>query len=224
VSSEDGSGKRAKQTQFSTWCPEMGAGRPGQGRCRRRAGSRETKPIPAQGGRTTHVAGTNRAKRTQFAVFRLTRWTRCPPPDAGHARAGGTVGIRWQRPIEGHQRLTGRKMNRGDWTPGGSGKRRLADGFANAMDHRQAPKRVPNRDVSRLGAQTPLAAATRIGAGGTRRLCRPRRLRELRKNPMRPGAASVSIQGEPLSERLGNLWLKDVGSFIRIRRISASAA
>jgi hypothetical protein len=40
--------------------------------------------------------------------------------------------------------------------PGGSGKRQLADGFANAMDHRQAPKRVPNRDVSRLGAQTPL--------------------------------------------------------------------
>jgi hypothetical protein len=28
VSSEDGSGKRAKQTQFGTWCPEMDAGRP----------------------------------------------------------------------------------------------------------------------------------------------------------------------------------------------------
>jgi len=46
---------------------------------------------------------------------------------------------------------------------GGSGK---AVGFAQALpmadgpNHRQAPRRVPNRDTSRLGAQTPLAAAT----------------------------------------------------------------
>ncbi len=44
----------------------------------------------------------------------------------------------------------------------------LTDGLANAMDHRQATKRVPNRDVSRLGAQTSLAAATRTRAGGIR--------------------------------------------------------
>ena len=44
--------------------------------------------------------------------------------------------------------------------PGGIGKRQLADGVTNARDYRQAPKRVPNRDISRLGAQTPLAAAT----------------------------------------------------------------
>ncbi len=89
--------------------------------------------------------------------------------------------MRWQRPIERHKWLTGRKMNHRNWTPGGSAKPRLADGFANAMDHRQAPKRVrvptgplspvgalPNRDISRLGAPTPLAAATRIRAGGIR--------------------------------------------------------
>ena len=40
-----------------------------------------------------------------------------------------------------------------DSCPGGSGKRQLADGLANAMNHRQAPK-------------TPLAAATRTRAGG----------------------------------------------------------
>ena len=46
---------------------------------------------------------------------------------------------------------------------GGSGQ---AEGFAQALpmadgrSHRQAPKRVPKRDISRLGAQTLLAAAT----------------------------------------------------------------
>jgi hypothetical protein len=58
--------------------------------------------------------------------------------------------------------------------PSPLGRRRLYEtkpilGLATASDHRQAPKRVPNRDVSRLGAQTPLAAATRTRRGRMRR-------------------------------------------------------
>ncbi len=67
--------------------------------------------------------------------------------------------------------------------------RRIADGSANAIDHRQAAKRVPNRDVSRLGAQTPLAAATQTRAGGIRH-----------RMPAAPGWAGESGHRQILDE------------------------
>jgi len=129
----------------------------------------------AQAGRR----GPNRAKRTQFPAV---------PGGTGPEGRGtkGKCAKRTQfRPRAGIRRRivqnepnSRRGLGRGQWDEG----RGLS---------------CKTKPICDLGAE-PMGPVPAAG-------CRPDPRRELRKNPMRPGAASVSIPVEPLSGKPGNL-------------------
>jgi hypothetical protein len=107
---------RVKQTQFGTtgrMCDIASMPRFGKQSRLGRSQSCETNPVPAimpirrsafPGGQSCDIASMPRfGKRSQFAILRPARWTRQPPPYAGHTPMRRRLGYRligWERCAE----------------------------------------------------------------------------------------------------------------------------
>jgi hypothetical protein len=200
---------RAKQTQFGTWCPEMDAGRLA-GYLRRASNRAKRTQFPAvPGGTGPEGRGTKGkcAKRTQFA--RRAR-VALPRPCQANCAKRTRFPVRRETEAMGQSCETKpiRNESSEDAQPSirsraDSTKRRLCEtkpnlgGLGYLGDGRVGGILLcKTKPICNLGAEPmgPVPAT----------VCQPDPRRELRKNPMRHGAASVSIQVEPLSGKPGN--------------------